>query len=124
MKKLVVLLVGVSLLFAGCATIKAKLPGLKPLAKIVVHIGDTMRSAGGEEISVGGSKIFTAKGMDAENNSVSVGSPAWSATPSDVVAITPAVGAKVTIKGLKEGSVDIVVESAGGVKWTGTVYVR
>ena len=124
MKKLVVLLVGVSLFFVGCATIKAKLPGPKPLSKIVVHIGDTMRSAGGEEISVGGSKIFTAKGMDAENKSVSVGSPVWSATPSGIVAITPAVGAKVTIKGIKEGSTDILVESTGGVKWTGTIYIR
>jgi len=119
-----VLLVGVSLLFVGCATIKAKLPGIKPLAKIVVHIGDTTRSAEAAEISVGGSKIFTAKGRDAENNSVSVGSPVWSATPSDVVEITPAVGAKVTIKGIKEGSADILVESTGGVKWTFTVYVR
>ncbi|HAX61543.1 MAG TPA: hypothetical protein DCX95_03145 [Elusimicrobia bacterium] len=123
MKKLVLLLVGVAFLFAGCATVKAKLPGPKPLAKVVVHIGDTMRSAMGEEISVGGSKIFTAKGMDAENNSVSVGSPVWSATPADVVEIMPAVGAQVTVKGIKEGSADIVAES-GGVKWTGTVYVR
>jgi len=127
MKSKVALTILAVTLFAflvGCATIQSKLPGPKPLAKIVVFVGDGMRSASGEEISIGSSKTFRAEGRDEANNPVSVGNPVWTATNPGIVEITPSVGPKVTIKGVKEGTTDIVVESGGVKKVVESIYVR
>ena len=96
-----------------------KVPVVKKasLSKILVYVGEVKlgesgRSAGGTEINVGGSVVFTAQGRDTEGNPVTV-NPTWSPSKPDIVEIAPAEGSKVTVKGLKEGTVDIVVEYAG-----------
>lgn len=87
------------------------------LAKIVVYVGEVPlgesgRSASGTEINRGGEAVFTAQGRDANGNPVAV-DPTWIPTKPGIVEITPAVGQRVTVKGLREGTVDIVVEYEG-----------
>lgn len=113
------LLVAIALL-AGCAEApKENVPVIKEesLAKILVYVGEVPlgesgRSAGGTEINTGGMVVFTAQGRDSEGNPLPV-NPTWTPSKPGIVEITPAVGSKVTVKGLKEGTIDIVVEYAG-----------
>lgn len=113
------LLVAIALL-AGCAEApKENVPAIKEesLAKILVYVGEVPlgesgRFAGGTEINIGGMVVFTAQGRDSEGNPLPV-NPTWTPSKLGIVEITPAVGSKVTVKGLKEGTIDIVVEYAG-----------
>ena len=119
MTTMMVALVAIALL-VGCAGVpKVKVPAVKeaPLAKILVYVGEVPlgesgRSASGTEINIGGMVIFTAQGRDANGNPVPV-NPTWTPSKPGIVEIAPAVGSKVTVKGLKEGTIDIVVEYAG-----------
>ena len=108
MKKLVLLLVGLSLLFVECAMIASKLPG-KTLSSIGIE--------GIINVSVGGSTNLKAKGTDADGNPISV-NPVWTTESPSIgdmgeVTITPSVGANVTVKGVKKGYVNIVAEDRG-----------
>jgi hypothetical protein len=106
----------------GCAGMpKVKVPAIKekegPLAKILVYVGEVPlgesgRSADGTEINIGGIVVFTAQGRDAKGNPIAV-NPTWTPSKPGIVEITPAVGSKVSVRGLKEGRTDIVVEYAG-----------
>ena len=111
-------------LLVGCASVpKVKTSVIKaePLAKILVYVGEVPlgesgRSAAGTEINIGGTVVFTAQGRDASSNPIAV-NHTWTPNKPGIVEITPTVGSKVTVKGLKEGTIDIVVEH-GGVKAT------
>lgn len=115
-----ILLLVATALFAGCAEApKENVPASKDasLAKILVYVGEVPlgesgRSASGTEINIGGAVVFTAQGRDSEGNPLPV-NPSWTPSKSGIVEIAPAVGSKVTVKGLKEGTIDIVVEHAG-----------
>lgn len=106
----------------GCATV-AKVTGkaTSPLARILVYVGDVPlgesgKNAEGIEINQGGTIVFTAQGRDGNGNPVAI-SPTWTPSKPGIVDITPSMGARVTLRGLKEGTIDISVE-ADGVKRT------
>lgn len=101
---------------------------MSPLAKILVYVcevspGESGRSASGTELNIGGTVVFTAQGRDANGNPIPV-SPTWTPSKPGIVEITPAVGPRVTIKGLKEGTIDIVVEYAGVKNTIEFIFVR
>lgn len=117
-----VALVAIALL-VGCAkmskakTLATKTPKVGPLAKILVYVGEVPlgesgRSADATEINVGGAVVFTAQGRDAEGKPIPV-NPTWTPSKPGIVEIMPTVGSKVTVKCLKEGDLDIIVEHAG-----------
>ncbi|MDI6840395.1 MAG: hypothetical protein QMD71_06085 [bacterium] len=119
------------LVFAfGCAK-KVKIPVPKkvgPLAQILVYVGEVPlgesgRSADGTELEIGGSVVFTAQGRDANFNPMEV-NPTWTPTKPGIVEITPPVGSKVTVTGLKEGTIDIEVEADGVKKLVEFITVR
>lgn len=74
-------------------------------------------------MNVGGRVVFTAQGRDAKGDPIPV-NPTWTPSEPGIVEITPAVGPKVTVKGLKEGTIDIVVEYAGVKKKVKLIAVR
>ena len=122
-------------LLVGCAGMpKLKVPAVEkaptvgPLAKILVYVGEVPlgesgRSADGTEMNIGGTVIFTAQGRDSEGNPMAV-NPTWTPSKPGIVEITPSVGSKVTVRGLKEGTIDIVVEYAGVKKTVELIAVR
>jgi len=118
-------------LLVGCAGVpKVKAPAAKEsqLAKILVYVGEVPlgesgRSAGGTEIGIGKEVVFSAQGRDTDGKPVTV-SPTWTPSKPGIVEISPAVGPKVTVKGLQEGTIDIVVEEAGVRKTLEFIAVR
>ena len=106
----------------GCATVaKVKEKSDYTLAKILVYVGDvplgeTGKNAEGIEINQGGTIVFTAQGRDGYGNPIAI-DPKWTPSKPGIIEITPAVGSRVTLRGLKEGTIDILVE-ANGVKRT------
>ena len=127
---MMVALVTIALL-VGCAGLPMlQVPVVKeaPLAKILVYVGEVPlgesgRSADGTEINIGGMVVFTAQGRDAKGNPIVV-NPTWTPSKPGIVEIAPAGGSKVTVKGLKEGTVDIVVEYAGVKRTVEFIAVR
>jgi len=100
----------------------------RPLAKIVVYVGDVLpgesgRSAIGAEINVGGSIILTAQGRDDRGNYLPI-EPTWRASKPNIVKISPKTGSKVTVKGLAPGTVDIFVEFAGVKRTVEFIFVK
>jgi len=77
--------------------------------------GEMGPSAEGTEINIGDYVVFTAQGRDAKGNPIEI-TPIWTASKDGIVEITPARGSKVTVKGLKEGSVAVAVEIEGQKK--------
>jgi hypothetical protein len=110
--------------FAGCAGFsKLKIPAVEdvlragPLANIVVYkgnvpLGESGASADGTNISIGGTVYFSAQGRDGNNKFIPV-VPKWTASQPDILEITPSVGQIVAVKGLREGTAEIVAEMAG-----------
>lgn len=130
--KIALLMVALGVIaLVGCAGMPdLKLPAFQkePLAKILVYVGEVPlgesgRSADGTELNVGGSVIFTAQGRDASGNPIAI-SPTWTTNKPDVISITPSIGPNVTVKGLAEGSPEIVVEADGVKKKLEYLYVR
>lgn len=123
-----VALVAIALLI-GCATVaKITEKASSPLAKILVYVGDVPlgesgRSAEGTEINRGGTIVFSAQGRDGNGNPVAI-SPSWTPTKPGIVEITPAVGSRVTLRGVAEGTIDIVVEAAGVKRTLQFIFVR
>jgi len=123
MKKLLIAL-SLGVFLAGCSTTSEyRVISSKPLSRISILVGDTTRSADGEEFSIGGGKTLKAQGFDENNKPVSAGNPAWVALIEGIVAIFPSTGESVTVTGIKVGSTEIQVLS-GNIKETITVYVR
>ena len=92
-----------------------------PLAAIFAYVSDVPLGERGKTaealtINVGGTVYFTAQGKDGNNKPIRI-SPTWTPSSPDVVEISPRTGQAVAVKGLRPGTVDIVVES-GGVKRT------
>ncbi len=118
-------------LLVSCSGIpKMNIPSIKKstLAKILVYVGEVPlgesgRSADGKEINKGASIVFTAQGRDTEGNPIIV-NPTWTPSKPGIVEITPMTGSKVFVKGLKEGTVDILVEYDGVKKTIELISVR
>lgn len=99
-----------------------------PLANILVYVsdvplGESGRSAEATEVNVGGTVYFTAQGRDGNNKPIRI-SPKWTASKPDLVEISPDVGPAVAIKGLRPGSLEIVVEFSGVKKTLQYIFVK
>lgn len=124
-----------SLLLAACsADLRKKVPPLEdvlhagPLASILVYkgnvaLGQSGPSADGMELSIGGSAALSAQGRDANNRPIKI-SPKWTASKPDLIEITPAAGDIVMVKGLREGTAEIVAEYMGVRKTVNYVFIK
>lgn len=116
-------------LLLGCATVAKvtqKVPS--PLAKILVYVGDVPlgesgKTAEGIEINRGGTIVFSAQGRDGNGNPIAI-SPSWTPSKPGIVEISPAVGPRVTLQGLAEGTIDILVEADGVQRTLQLISVR
>jgi hypothetical protein len=122
------------LMVIGCASTgripKAEDPlDVGPLAKILVFLsdvplGETGPSPIGASMDVGGVIYLTAQGRDSNNKPIKI-TPAWTASKPGIVEITPATAAQgVSVKGLRSGTVDIVVEALGVKHIVGLITVK
>jgi len=110
------------LVLAGCATTsripKAEDPlDVGPLASILVYksdvpLGESGSSAIGASMDVGGVIFLTAQGRDSNNKPIKI-VPKWTASKPGIVEITPETAPGVSVKGLRSGTVDIVIEALG-----------
>ncbi|MFH1074267.1 MAG: hypothetical protein V1752_04175 [Candidatus Firestonebacteria bacterium] len=118
-------------LFVGCATRapRADDPLDKgPLAKILVYVGDVPLGSSGTDpagltIDEGGIAYLSAQGRDANSKPIAI-NPAWTATSAEILSIEPRTGAVVALKGLRKGTVEIVVESSGVKRTLSLITVR
>ena len=117
----------------GCAGI-GKIPKAEdvldvgPLANILVFVsdvplGESGKSAEATEINVGGTIYFTAQGRDGNNKPIKI-SPKWTPSKPDLVEINPGTGPAVAVKGLRPGSLEIVVEFSGVKKTLQYIFVK
>jgi len=124
-----------SLLLAACSpNLRKKVPPLEdvlhagPLAKIVVYsgnvaLGQSGPSADGITLSIGGTAALSAQGRDANNRPIKI-SPAWTASKPELIEITPRTGDIVLVKGLREGTAEIVAEYDGVKKTIEYVFIK
>ncbi|MEI7480866.1 MAG: hypothetical protein WCK75_00805 [Elusimicrobiota bacterium] len=124
-----------SLLLAACsANLRKKVPPLEdvlhagPLAKIVVYsgnvaLGQSGPSADGITLSIGGTAALSAQGRDVNNRPIKI-SPAWTASKPELIEITPRTGDIVLVKGLREGTAEIVAEYDGVKKTIEYVFIK
>ena len=130
---LIILAVFVFCVICGCAGV-GKIPKAEdvldvgPLANIFVYVGDVAlgesgKSAESTEINVGGTVYFTAQGRDGNNKPIKI-SPKWTASKPELVEINPGTGPAVAIKGLRPGSLEIVVEYMGVKRTLQYIFVR
>lgn len=124
-----------SLLLAACsANLRKKVPPLEdalhagPLAKILVYsgnvaLGQSGPSADGMTLSIGGTAGLSAQGRDANNRPIKI-SPTWTASKPELIEITPRSGDMVLVKGLREGTAEIVAEYDGVKKTVEYVNVK
>lgn len=126
-KMLAFVLAFAAVLAGGCSSIRSKTPPIEdvlhagPLARVLVYVGniplgESGPSPDGMTVAIGGISTLSAQGRDANNRPIRV-SPRWRASKPELVDISPAVGDMVAVKGLREGTVQIVAEH-GGVKRT------
>ncbi|MBP7796113.1 MAG: hypothetical protein KA059_04985 [Elusimicrobiales bacterium] len=88
-----------------------------PLARIMVYsgnvaLGQTGALANGLSIGIGGTAILSAQGKDSNNRSIKI-KPKWTASKSEIIEIDPTEGDIVSVKGIREGTSEIVVEYKG-----------
>ena len=124
-----------SLLLAACsADLRKKVPPLEdvlhagPLAKIVVYsgnvaLGQSGPSAEGITLSIGGTAALSAQGRDANNRPIKI-SPSWTASKPELIEINPRTGDIVLVKGLREGTAEIVAEYDGVKKTIEYVFIK
>jgi len=122
------------LLAGGCADLRKKVPPIEdvlhagPLARIVVYsgnvaLGTSGPDAAGISLSIGGTASLSAQGRDANNRPIKI-SPTWTASKPELIEITPRSGDMVLVKGLREGTAEIVVEYAGVKKTVEFIYIK
>ena len=118
-------------LLVGCATraTRAEDPLDKgPLAKILVYVGDVpLGSSGADSVGLtideGGMAYLSAQGRDANSKPIAI-NPTWTATSAEILSIEPKTGVVVALKGLRKGTVEIVVESSGVKRTLNLITVR
>lgn len=117
---------------AGCATARAPraddVLDKGPLARILVYVGDVPLGSSGADpvgltIDEGGTAFLSAQGRDANSKPIAI-NPTWTATSSEILSIEPKTGAVVALKGLRKGTVEIVVESSGVKRTISLITVR
>ncbi len=122
----------VSMLLAGCVGMRVPkaedVLDVGPLATILAYVGDVPLGGSGKtaealSIDVGGTVYFTAQGRDGNNKPIKI-SPTWTPSSPDLVEITPRSGPAVAVKGLRPGTVEIVVEFKGVKRTLQFISVR
>lgn len=130
-------IVALSALFAvfflvGCATTRAPraddVLDKGPLAKILVYVGDVPLGSSGMDpvgltLDEGGIAYLSAQGRDANSKPLAI-NPSWTATSAEILAIDPKIGPVVALKGLRKGTVDIVVEFSGVKRTISLITVK
>ena len=134
-KTAICLVLASPVLLSGCASNpKSKVPPIEdvlragPLSKIVVYVGnipfgESGPAPEGMTINIGGTAYLGAQGRDANNRPIRV-SPKWQASKPELVEINPSVGEMVGIKGLREGTVQIVAEFAGVKRTIEYIFIK
>ncbi|HOX22600.1 MAG TPA: hypothetical protein PLL10_03980 [Elusimicrobiales bacterium] len=126
---------GIVLTLSACAAnLKKAMPPIEdvlhagPLAKLVVYVGniplgESGPSPEGMTISIGGTAILSAQGRDANNRPIKV-VPSWTASKPELAQISPSTGEMVAVKGLREGTVEIVVEFKGVKRTINYIFIK
>jgi len=99
-----------------------------PPARIVVYagnvaLGQTGPSADGLKLNIGGTAALTAYALDANNRPIKI-KPTWTPSKPELIEISPSSGDIVMVKGLREGTAEIVVEFAGLKKTVEYIFVK
>lgn len=99
-----------------------------PLATILVYsgnvaLGQTGPTANGLNISIGGTAVLSAQGRDSNNRTIKI-KPKWTASKPEIIEISPDTGDIVSVKGLREGTSEIVVEYKGVKTTVQYIFVK
>lgn len=126
---------GIAVLLSACASnIKQSTPPIEdvlhagPLAKLVVYVGniplgESGPSPDGMTIGIGGTAVLSAQGRDANNRAIKV-SPRWTASKPELIELSPATGEMTAVKGLREGTVEIVAEYKGVKRTVNYIFIK
>lgn len=123
-----------AILAACSADLRKKIPPVEdvlhagPLAKILVYsgnvaLGQSGPSADGMTLAIGGTAALSAQGRDVNNRPIKI-LPVWTASKPELIEISPSAGDIVLVKGLREGTAEIVVEYAGVKKTVEYVFIK
>jgi len=125
----------VAVMFVACGqNLRKTVPPIEdvlkagPLARIVVYVGNIALGESGPtpdgmNISIGGTSYLSAQGRDANNRPIKV-SPSWQASKPELVEISPSSGDMVGVKGLREGTVEIVAEYKGVKRTINYIFIK
>ena len=99
-----------------------------PLASILVYagnvaLGQTGASADGLKLDIGGTAVLSAQGRDVNNRPIKI-SPVWTASKPELISIAPSAGDIVAVKGLREGTAEIVAEYDGVKKTVNYIFIK
>ena len=99
-----------------------------PLATILVYagnvaLGQTGPGADGLKLDIGGTAVLSAQGRDVNNRPIKI-TPVWTASKPELINITPSVGDIVAVKGLREGTAEIVAEYNGVKKTVNYIFIK
>lgn len=121
--------------FAACSqNLRKTMPPLEdvlhagPLATILVYsgnvaLGQTGPSVDGLKLNIGGTAVLSAQGRDSNNRTIKI-KPKWTASKPEIIEISPDTGDIVTVKGLREGTAEIVVEYEGVKTTVQYIFVK
>ncbi|OGS08091.1 MAG: hypothetical protein A2270_03350 [Elusimicrobia bacterium RIFOXYA12_FULL_51_18] len=99
-----------------------------PLATILVYagnvaLGQSGPSAEGLKLDIGGTAVLSAQGRDVNNRPIKI-TPVWTASKPELISVTPSVGDIVAVKGLREGTAEIVAEYNGVKKTVNYIFIK
>lgn len=99
-----------------------------PLSKIVVYVGNVPLGASGPSaeglnLGIGGTAYLSAQGRDANNRPIKI-APRWQSSRPELLEISPVEGDMVAIKGLREGTAEIVAEYAGVKRTVSYIFIK
>jgi hypothetical protein len=99
-----------------------------PPARIVVYagnvaLGQTGPSADGLKLNIGGTAALTAYALDANNRPIKI-EPTWTPSKPELIEVSPSAGDIVMVKGLREGTAELVVEFGGLKKTVEYIFIK
>jgi len=99
-----------------------------PLSRILVYsgnvaLGQSGANPAGMTLNIGGIAVLSAQGRDINNRPIKI-DPVWATSKPEIVEINPSKGDIVSIKGLREGSAEIVAEYKGVKTTVEYIFVK
>lgn len=99
-----------------------------PLATILVYagnvaLGQTGPNADGLKLDIGGMAVLSAQGRDVNNRPIKI-TPVWTSSKPELISVSPVVGDIVAVKGLREGTAEIVAEYNGVKKTVNYIFIK